>query len=203
MKDYFINNFGINEKQLSVIPIYVTEDFYETEVCSDRNIVGIVGYPRYDDVKNMLSLILLCKRFPHLKFELLSSRSKNQFPTELQHINNLQFLNVPHYDTVNIMKKWGMYIGLSKRERGPAVLQELKVLGIPTICPNHTGYREFNPFIGLDIKPFEKHTSKDLDLYSDAIEYVYRNHEQCINKTQEDRIKFWNEEKSTKIVSKK
>ena len=203
MKEYFINNFGINEKQLSVIPIYVAEDFYEAEAMPQKNIIGIVGYPRHDDIKNMNSLITLCKRFPKMKFELMSSRSKSQFSNELQNIKNLKFYNVPHEDTVNIMKRWGMYLGLSKRERGPAVLQELKVLGIPTICPCHTGYKEFNPFIGLDIKPFEKHSSKDLDLYSDAINYVYTNHELCINKTQEDRIKFWNNEKSTKIVSKK
>jgi hypothetical protein len=105
MKEYFINTFKIKESQLSVIPIYVTEDFYEAEINSNKNIVGIVGYPRHDDIKNMLSLVEICKRFPNMKFELLSSRSKNQFPNDIQNIRNLQFFNVPHKDTIEIMKR--------------------------------------------------------------------------------------------------
>lgn len=203
MKNYLINKFNILESLISVIPIYVTEEFYETEVESNKNVVGLVGYPRHDDIKNMNSLVIICKRFPNLNFEMLSSRDKSHFSHDIRSIPNLTFYNVPHSQTVDIMKKWGMYIGLSKRERGPAALQELKVLGIPTICPNHTGYSEFNPLISLDIKPFKNHSASDLDMISDAIKLVLNNHYLYLQKAQIERDVFWANEKSTKVVSKK
>ena len=57
-------------------------------------------------------------------------------------------------------------------ERGPAVIQELKVLGIPTICANHTGYKEFKPTIALDIEQLKAHSDSDISLFVDAIKDI-------------------------------
>ena len=203
-KQILIERYQLEESQISVIEIYVTEDFYYTNPEDNENItLGFVGYYDNDDIKNFSSIPSICKKFPKIRFEVLSSRNKESFPSWLQEIKNLTFLNVPHKDVIHYMKYWNGYIGLSKRERGPAVLQELKTLGIPTICPLHTGYAEFSPSIGLNISPFKEHSKKDLDLFYMAIEDLINNNEKYKQRALDEKEIFWTEKKSTKIVSKK
>jgi hypothetical protein len=100
------------------------------------------------------------------------------------------------------MKTWHGYIGLSKRERGPAALQELKVLGIPTICPLHTGYKEFNPLIGLNIDPYKSHNESDINQYVNAINSLQNNFDYYFELAQIEKERFWREEKSSQKISK-
>jgi hypothetical protein len=51
----------------------------------------------------------------------------------------------------------------------------MKTIGIPTIAPNHTGYKEFNPLIKLDIKPFKKHDIEDFRKIYDSINDIKNN----------------------------
>ncbi|MFW6312238.1 MAG: hypothetical protein ACOC1K_08410 [Nanoarchaeota archaeon] len=68
-----------------------------------------------------------------------------------------------------------MYLSISKRERGPATLQEARVVGIPTMTPNHTGYSEFNPLFPLDIEPYKKLDKRDIDQIVSGIREVKKN----------------------------
>lgn len=191
MKDYISEKYTIDKNLISVIPIYVSEEFYTTIPEQQENFtVGIVGYYQDDDIKNFSSLPQICKAFPNVRFEVLSSRNKEQFPQFLRSISNLHFLNVPHEHVHEYMKYWDCYLGLSKRERGPAVIQELRVLGIPTICANHTGYKEFKSMIPLDIEPFKQHSDNDISLFVDAIKDIKINSDSYRKKALEDKEQF-------------
>lgn len=204
MKSHLIEKYDINSNLIDVIPVYVAEEFYTTmPEQRDEFTVGVVGYYQDNDIKNFSSLPKICSHFPDIRFEIMSSRNKNQFPDFLQNIPNLHFLNIPHENIHEYMKYWDCYLGLSKRERGPAVVQELRVVGIPTICANHTGYKEFKPLIPLDIMPFEQHSNGDIDLYIDSIKDVIINNSKYRKLALEDKEDFWNKEKSTMMVSKK
>lgn len=204
MKNYLIDKFDINENQISIIPIYVTEDFYNTKLEQNEQFtLGAVGYYQNNDIKNISSLIPLCKQFPDIRFELLSSRNKNKFPSQFQNIPNLHFYNIPHEEVVSRMKTWHGYIGMSKRERGPAVLQELKVLGVPTICPLHTGYKEFGPLLGVNVQPLKSHSTYDINKYILAINTLRNNYDYYSNLALVEKERFWKEEKSVEIVSRK
>jgi len=204
MKEHISTKYKIDTSLISIIPVYVSEDFYNTiPERKEQFTIGIVGYYQDDDIKNFTSLVKICSFLPNIRFEVLSSRNKDQFPNFLRHIPNLHFLNVPHNKVHECMKYWDGYIGMSKRERGPAVIQELRVLGIPTICSNHTGYKEFSPMIPLDIEPFKSHSDSDISLIVDAIKDLQQNIESYRERALKEKKEFWEKEKSTKIVSKK
>lgn len=204
MKEHISDLYRIDRNKISVVPIYVSEEFYNTNPEKREHFtVGVVGYYQDNDVKNFTSLVKICSALPNVRFEVLSSRNKEQFPNFLRYIPNLHFLNVPHDKVHEYMMYWDCYLGMSKRERGPAVIQELRVLGIPTICANHTGYKEFKPLIPLDIQPFKQHSDGDISLFVDAIKDVKINNDRYREMALEDKKFFWATEKSTKNVSKK
>ncbi|MFW6014975.1 MAG: hypothetical protein ACOCRK_00895 [bacterium] len=79
---------------------------------------------------------------------------------------------------------------MSKRERGPATLQEARCLGVPTITPDHTGYSEFNNCISLPIKPYREHTKKDKDMIVEGIKHCFDNYDYYLKKCASDKHIF-------------
>jgi hypothetical protein len=107
MKQYLIENFNINEKNIRVIPVFVSKDFYNTDpdnLNNDKFKIGLIGYYQNNDIKNLESLINICNSFQDIEFELLSSRNKNMFPRAIQNLKNLKFLNVEHDSIPNTVK---------------------------------------------------------------------------------------------------
>lgn len=204
MKGYISDKNNIKLDLISVIPVYVSEDFYDT-IPEKREYftVGIVGYYQDNDIKNFSALVKICSALPNIRFEILSSRNKEQFPHFLRYVPNLHFFNVEHDKVHEYMKYWDCYLGMSKMERGPAVIQELKVLGIPTICANHTGYKEFKPMVPLDIEPFKELSDRDVSLFIDTIKDINTHNTKYREEALKEKDRFWNTEKSTKNISKK
>lgn len=205
LKYYIIEKYNLNENQIFNIPVYVDEMFYNNirNWETDNFTIGLCGYYEKNDIKNLQSLSKICDCLPKTNFQLLTSRNKNSFPKYLLNINNLDIINVDRNNIINVMSEWSGYLGMSKRERGPATIQEAKTLGIPTICSDHTGYSEFGPTIPLEIKPFKSHSNNDIDLIVDSIYDLYDNLDHYNEVAKIERHRFWNEEKHPKLISKK
>lgn len=204
MKEYLIEHFNLPENNIYIIPVYISSKFFEIKLQRNKEfIIGLTGYYQNNDIKNFSSLPYIANALSSYRFEILSSRSPKTFPREIRELENAHFLNVRNDMVPEIMKKWSIYLSMSKRERGPAATQEAKVTGIPIITPDHTGYREFNNCILLPIKPYKEHTNMDKDLIISAIQHCFENYEkyssQCLH---ESRI-FWEKEKNPLIISKK
>jgi glycosyltransferase involved in cell wall biosynthesis len=203
MKNLLINDHNIDSDKIDVIPVYVGEEFYKCKY--ERNedfIIGLIGYIDHNDTKNLKSLLKICKKTPEIKYQLLSSRNKKELKI-LDSLTNLDIIKADRKNIINVMKKWSIFLGLSKSERGPASLQECKTIGIPTICPDHTGYSEFNSTIKMDIEPFKDHSDKDIDLIIDNIFHVKENLDYYIEQEQENRKWFWHTEKKPYFITKK
>jgi hypothetical protein len=105
MKDYLIEKYNIEESKIFVIPIYVDDIFYNTKINQNKKFtIGVIGYYRNDDIKNIDSLLKICPKFPDINFEMLSSRNKSKFPKKIQKLPNLHFYNVPHENIIDRMK---------------------------------------------------------------------------------------------------
>lgn len=202
-KNYLEVNYDIVSDVWN-IPVYVGEEFYYKEPNNKNDtIIGVVGYYEKNDIKNLLSLTRICNHFNNIKFQLFSSRDRKMFPNEIRGIENLDIINVKHEDIPEQMSKWSAYLGLSRRERGPATLQECKCIGIPTICPNHTGFREFNPTIKMNLEPFIKHSEQDKDYIIENINMFLDDKTYYMNKAEEEKHEFWKEEKHPSIITNK
>lgn len=203
-RDYMIDEWGINRDNISVIPIYVSNIFYNTFPKRKKKFtVGLTGYYYKKDIKNLESLPKICKALPDINFELLSSRGKNSFPFDWPNLKNLKHFSLQNNQIPLKMKEWGMYLSISKRERGPAALQEARVVGIPTMTPNHTGYSEFNPLFPLDIEPYKKLDKRDIDQIVSGIREVKKNWLKYSRRALEEKTIFWEKKKKPALISKK
>jgi len=204
LRQYLIDNYNINSDIIWNIPVYIGEEFYYTDPNNKNDIImGVVGYYEKNDIKNLYSLVKICNYFNNIKFELLSSRRPNTFPKEITELNNLEIKKVEHNKIYKQMSKWSAYLGLSKRERGPATIQECKCIGIPTICPNHTGFKEFNPTIKMNLEPFRKHTEWDKDYIIENINMFLDDKQYYMNYAENDKHTFWKNEKHPSIITGK
>lgn len=204
MKEYLIDEFNIPSSNIFVIPVYINENFFNTEISHNKDFtVGLTGYYENNDIKNFSSLPYIANSLPNIRFELLSSRDKKTFPKNIQQLKNVHFKKTYNDNVPQVMKKWHIYLSMSKRERGPAATQEARTLGIPIITPSHTGYKEFNNCIQLPIEPYKEHSISDIDTIISAIEVCYSDFDHYFKKAQEDKKIFWEEEKNPIIISKK
>jgi len=187
--------YNMTPKRVFVIPVIIAEEFYyATPQQTDIFTVGMVGYCEdFGRVKNIKHLPTIAKRFPNWRFELCVNRSKDDVFTSLKECSNIVIHSgtLANLDMPKIYSKWSCYLGISKMERGPAVLSECKAVGIPTLCSNHTGYKEFKPLIPMDIKPFRDLTASNVDLVCDGLKYIHDNQDvlRGISLTQKER--FW------------
>lgn len=204
MKQKLIKDYDIPPLKIDVIPVYVGENFYKCEYEPNEEFtVGLIGYIDKNDTKNIKSLLKICTKTPEIQYQLLSSRKLKEFSKDILNLKNLKIIKAERNQIVNIMKKWNCFLGVSKCERGPASLQESKTIGIPSICPNHTGYSEFNPTIKLDIEPFKEYTNSDIELIINAIYDIKHNFDVHFKQEQENRKWFWHTEKKPEIITKK
>ena len=191
MKEYLIDTFDIPEPNISVIPVYVPEIFFNTTLQQNKIItVGLTGYCENSDIKNFSSLFYIASALPNVRFEILTSRLPKSFPSNLSQLKNVNFIKSANDKVPNIMKKWHIYLSMSKRERGPAATQEARTMGIPVITPNHTGYKEFNNCIQLPIEPYKEHSTEDKDLIISAIKHCFGDYDKYLKQCQEDKKYF-------------
>ncbi|MFW6014976.1 MAG: hypothetical protein ACOCRK_00900 [bacterium] len=106
LRDYLIDKFDIPIENIHIIPVYVSGKFYLTKkIETDKKIIGFSGYYRErDDIKNIKSLYYVAKKLPDVKFQMITSRKKQSFPTDIRNLNNLEFLTVNNNKVPDVMK---------------------------------------------------------------------------------------------------
>ena len=146
-------------------------------------------------------MLSLAKRRPEWNFELIANR--DSVPEYYAHIQNLKvFLEVSNAQMPKIMRKWSCYLGLSKRERGPATIQEANALGCPTVCANHTGYACFKPLVPLELPPFSALDENHLKYIDRTLADVSENHIDYLNMADRARRSFWSTQTPEHITHK-
>jgi hypothetical protein len=182
----------ISPDKVVVIPIYVGDHFRNTRM-QPRDVftVGCVGYPNDKaNIKNLDAVLALARRRPEWRFELVVNR--DHVPEVYNSIQNIRvFLDVENQNLALIMKKWSCYLGISKRERGPATIQEASTMGCPTVCSNHTGYACFRPLIPLKLPPFLPLEEPHIRYIEETLSMIAGNRQKFMAMAEKARATFW------------
>ena len=191
----------LNPDRIVVIPVYVGNQFRTVRMKPrDDFTVGCVGYP--DDksaIKNLDAILTLARHHPEWRFELVVNR--DEAPAEYFALPNLTvYLNVDNAGIPEIMKFWSCYLGIAKRERGPATIQEANTMGCPTVCADHTGYACFRPLIPLQLPPFVDLDDSHLRLIEDTLAHVAANRDAILARAEHARETFWQNHTSEKTT---
>lgn len=191
----------LDTSRIAVIPIYVGDHFRIVRMQPRTEfVVGCVGYPDdKSEIKNLDAVLTLARRRRDWVFEFIVNRS--EVPDSFTELPNVRLhLNVANHHVPEIMKHWSCYLGISKRERGPATIQEANTMGCPTVCANHTGYACFHPLVPLDLPPFEPLSPTHIRYVEDVLADVAANRDSYLERAAYNREAFWLTQTSERIT---
>ena len=157
----------------------------------DTFTIGCVGYSNDKfNIKNLDVIADLANRRPTWNFELIINR--DNFPESFQDASNIRVhTQISNEKIPKIMARWSCYLGLSKRERGPATIQEANALGCPTVCANHTGYACFQPLVPLDLPPFVDLSRAHIWHIEETLVKIEKNRSFYLDQANQRRKNYW------------
>lgn len=206
-KEAIIHCFGkyINKpERIHVIPVYIGQHWNKIPY-TPRNkfTVGMVGYFSVSPVKNLHVITEFAKKRPDWNFEVIINFGESRIPQEIKRQRNIKiFSQKTNEEVAKIAKNWSCYLGISMAERGPATIQEMNVMGVPTVCANHTGYKSFSPLIPLELKAFKHLQDKDKRMVYNTLVQVYNERDKILKMAKDRKEEYW-QERTPEVITKK